>query len=211
MRRPSRPLWGEPDVIITWDRCELLRSAGIFRTLGESRYKLKVHLQGRKMRTYHDALAVASDTLSEPLPLSASSNLHKMVRVSLQTERLTRTVAEAKVPLRSLELLARSEKPYTFSLAGLDDGKPLALAHCRLDMRFNLTPEQEREKQLQEEEERKAAKPPQVGSYSWLCAIFSRCIGRDDPQLTPVRQPSAAKKSQRTVTIHPDFRPPSDL
>jgi len=192
-----------------WDRCELVHAPPLSATLGESRFKLKIHLQGFKVQTYHDVFSGTSDALSVPLSISASSNLHKIVRMSLQTQILSRTVADVRVPLRSLELLAREGRAHTFTLAGRS-GATRVLAHCHLAIRFNLSPEEERVKEQLQDELGMELEPAAVGPVAWLCGSLRRCFGGAAELRRRVEEEEqqglrGRKASKKTVTIHPDF------
>ncbi|KAJ1627758.1 hypothetical protein T492DRAFT_1022723 [Pavlovales sp. CCMP2436] len=231
MRRPMRPPAGSPDIIVRWERVELVRMPGLLVSLGEKQFKLKLHLQTRKLQTYHDCFpSWASDTFSEPSVIPASTNLHAILRISLQTNVLSRNCAELKMPLRQLELLARAEnflsgrvsetsvpeRPYTFTLPG-SDGQPLALVSCWLSVKLNYTREELRALALAEEAALLALLPP--NPMAALCARMSRYFRGPPPEPEPLSQPELELLRQKTasfgtrntnirrVSIHPDFMP----
>jgi hypothetical protein len=227
-RRPSKPIRGSPDILIEFDRLELLRAPTLRTTLGESHFKLKLHLQGRKYRTFKDALAKPREAFRDPCSIAASSNLHKILRLTVQTEQLSRIVAFARMPLRSLELLAREDRDYVFALQGRDR-LPCALVHCHVSLRLNMTAEEEREERLQDEELAQLLEPDSASSpVAALCARLRGCFGRSEldspmPAPPPLRLSSSFRepfgpssgfhgldgsgngRRKKTVTIHPDW------
>jgi hypothetical protein len=201
MRRPSKSLLGSPDVVVDWQPVQLLRAPGLLETLGDQTLKLKVHLQKRKIATYRGVVGAAQLESAPPLTLASSSNMVRILRISLQTATFSRTVASASVPLRTIELQARGNgnSEFTFSLVAEKDGQPLALVPCRLSLQANLTPAQQEElAQLELEAARRAARQalPPVGQ---LCASASDCFAGQ--RASAVGGPS----SKRSVSIHPDF------
>lgn len=205
MRRPSKTLLGSPEIVIEWQPVQLLRAPGLLETYGDTSLKLKVHLQKRKLATYRGVAGAARREPAPPLTVAASSNIVKILRISLQTAALSRTVASATVPLRSIELLARGngQSEFTFSLVAAKDGQPLALVPCRLALQMNFTPAQQVEHaRLEQEAARRAAREalPPLGQ---LCASATDCF---TAPLGSERGPAAGGPStKKSVSIHPDF------
>lgn len=197
MRRHSRAA----GVSVEWECVELVRPPALSATLGEptSRLKLKVYLRGEKLRTYDNVLSIKSaHEFGEPLLLSCATSLHTVMCVSLQTEALSRTIAQAEAPLRTLEVLA--ERPHRHTIRLVDaGGSTLALAHCRLDLRFGSDASATHEQQG-------CLPQPAQGVLGWLGGALSlRCLGHE--AVPPVRQLSSRSGAKKRVTIHPDFHP----
>lgn len=205
MRRPSKALQGSPDIVIEWQPVQLLRAPGLLETFGDSSLKLKVHLQKRKIATYRGVVGAAARESAPPLTVAASSNIVKILRISLQTATFSRTVASATMPLRSIELLARGngQSAFTFSLVAAADGKPLAVVPCRLALRMNFTPVQQAEHaRLEQEAERRAAQAA-LSPIGQLCASATDCFAS---QRASDRGAIVGGQSvKKSVSIHPDF------
>lgn len=205
MRRPSKALLGSPDVVIEWQPVQLLRSPGLLETFGDTSLKLKVHLQKRKIATYRGVVGTAQRESAPPLTVAASSNIVKILRISLQTATFSRTVASATMPLRSIELLARgtSQSEFTFSLIAVKDGQPLALVPCKLALQMNFTPLQEAEHaRLQQEAERRAAREA-LSPLGQLCASATDCFTA--PRASERGSLAGGLSAKKSVSIHPDF------
>lgn len=204
MRRHSRAA----GVSVEWECVELVRPPALSATLGEptSRLKLKVYLRGEKLRTYDNVLSIKSaHEFGEPLLLSCATSLHTVMCVSLQTEALSRTIAQAEAPLRTLEVLA--ERPHRHTIRLVDaGGSTLALAHCRLGLRFGSDTSDARATRFQQEQQGCLPQPAQ-GVMGWLGGALSlRCLGHEAVP-PPVRQLSSRSGIKKRVTIHPDFHP----
>jgi hypothetical protein len=201
MRRPSKALQGSPDIVIEWQPVQLLRRPGLLETFGDQSLKLKVHLQKRKLATYRGVVGAARPESAPPLTVAASSKIVKILRVSLQTASLSRTVASAVMPLRSIELLARGNghSEFTFSLVAEKDGQPLALVPCRLSLQLKLTPaQQEEHARLEHEAERRAAREA-LSPVGQVCASATECFASQRASAV------GGQNSKKSVSIHPDF------
>lgn len=102
----------------------------------DTRTKAKVHINGFKKFT--TARAGGEMYWDEVIELETSIDLHRVFRVSVQTARLTRTLAMAAIPLRSLELLARKHEgiaEYAFSLKDEEGEKVVGKLRCELSIR----------------------------------------------------------------------------
>lgn len=98
---------------------------------GQREVKLKAHVNRRKVFTSSRRPLAARIQWLETVELTASADLHRPFRLSLQSRR-SRTMASALVPLRGLELRAREGLPLTLCLKD-DSGRMVGKVACLLE------------------------------------------------------------------------------